>query len=97
MFFFIALGTVLPMMHQSSLGSLLIVFGTQIHPLWQTMLLPLIFLLSAITIGYAVVLFESCLSAARLPALDRDAPAAPRWRRSCSACWRCSWPCASAT
>lgn len=64
MFFFIALGTVLPMMHQSSLGSLLIVFGTQIHPLWQTMLLPLIFLLSAITIGYAVVLFESCLAAA---------------------------------
>ena len=47
-----------------SLGSLLIVFGTQIHPLWQTMLLPLIFLLSAITIGYAVVLFESCLAAA---------------------------------
>ena len=64
MFFFIALGTVLPMMHQSSLGSLLVVFGTQIHPLWQSIVLPLIFLLSAITIGYAVVLFESCLAAA---------------------------------
>ena len=64
MFFFIALGTVLPMMHQSSLGSLLVVFGTQIHPLWQTIVLPLIFLISAITIGYAVVLFESCLAAA---------------------------------
>lgn len=64
MFFFIALGTVLPMMHQSSLGSMLVVFGTQIHPLWQTIVLPLIFLLSAITIGYAVVLFESCLAAA---------------------------------
>ena len=64
MFFFIALGTVLPMMHQSSLGSLLVVFGTQIHPLWQTMVLPLIFLFSAITIGYAVVLFETCLAAA---------------------------------
>jgi Ni/Fe-hydrogenase subunit HybB-like protein len=64
MFFLVGLGTVLPMMHQSSLGSLLIVFGTQIHPLWQTMALPAIFLISAITIGYAVVLFESCLAAA---------------------------------
>lgn len=64
MFFFIALGTVLPMMHQSSLGSLLVVLGVQIHPLWRTLALPLIYLLSAVTIGYAVVLFESCLAAA---------------------------------
>lgn len=64
MFFFIALGTVLPMMHQSSLGSLLVVMGTQIHPLWQTIVLPLIFLISAIVMGYAVVLFESCVAAA---------------------------------
>lgn len=64
MFFFIALGTVLPMMHQSSLGSLLVVMGTQIHPLWQSMALPLVYLLSAITIGYAVILFESCMAAA---------------------------------
>lgn len=64
MFFFIALGTVLPMMHQSSLGSLLVVMGTQVHPLWQSLALPLIYLLSAITIGYAVILFESCMAAA---------------------------------
>jgi hypothetical protein len=62
MFFFIALGTVLPMMHQSSLGTLLVVMGVQIHPLWQTPMLPLLYLLSAITMGYAVVLFESCLT-----------------------------------
>jgi Ni/Fe-hydrogenase subunit HybB-like protein len=61
MFFFIALGTVLPMMHQSSLGTLLVVMGVQIHPLWQTPMQPLLYLLSAITMGYAVVLFESCL------------------------------------
>ena len=61
MFFLIALGTVLPMMHQSSLGTLLVVLGVQIHPLWQTPVLPLLYLLSAITMGYAVVLFESCL------------------------------------
>ena len=62
LFFVIALGTVLPMMHQSSLGTLLVVMGTQIHPLWQTPLLPLIFLLTAVTIGYGVVLFESCVA-----------------------------------
>jgi Ni/Fe-hydrogenase subunit HybB-like protein len=62
MFFLIALGTVLPMMHQSSLGTLLVVLGVQIHPLWQTPVLPLLYLLSAITMGYAVVLFESCLA-----------------------------------
>jgi Ni/Fe-hydrogenase subunit HybB-like protein len=62
MFFVIALGTVLPMMHQSSLGTLLVVMGVQIHPLWQTPVLPLLYLLTAITMGYAVVLFESCLT-----------------------------------
>ena len=62
MFFIIALGTVLPMMHQSSLGTLLVVMGVQIHPLWQTPVQPALYLLSAITMGYAVVLFESCLS-----------------------------------
>ena len=63
MFVFIGLGVLLPSMHQSSLGSLLIVFGTQINPLWQTLMLPLIFLMTAITVGYAVVILESCLSA----------------------------------
>ncbi len=62
MFFVIALGTVLPMMHQSSLGTLLVVMGVQIHPLWQTPLLPLLYLLTAITMGYAVVLFETCVA-----------------------------------
>ena len=62
MFFIIALGTVLPMMHQGSLGTLLVVMGVQIHPLWQTPLQPALYLLSAITMGYAVVLFESCLA-----------------------------------
>jgi Ni/Fe-hydrogenase subunit HybB-like protein len=63
LFFLVALGTVLPMMHQSSLGTLLVVMGTQINPLWQTQFLPLIYLLTAIAIGYGVVLFESCIAA----------------------------------
>ena len=63
LFVFIALGTLLPMMHQSSLGTLLVVMGPQVNPLWQTPVVPLLYLLSAITIGYGVVLFESCVAA----------------------------------
>lgn len=62
LFVFIALGTLLPMMHQSSLGTLLVVMGVQVNPLWQTPLIPLIFLLTAIVIGYGVVLFEACVA-----------------------------------
>lgn len=64
MFAIIALGTLLPMMHQSSLGTLLVILGQQVHPLWQTPIQPALYLLSAITMGYAVVLFESCLASA---------------------------------
>lgn len=63
MFFFIGLGVLLPSMHQSSLGSLLIALGSQIHPLWQTMLLPLLFLLTAACMGFAVVILEATLAA----------------------------------
>ncbi len=62
LFLIIALGVLLPSMHQSSLGSLLVVFGYQVHPLWQTMLLPLLYLMTAVTIGFAIVIFEACLS-----------------------------------
>jgi Ni/Fe-hydrogenase subunit HybB-like protein len=64
LFFFIALGVLLPMMHQSSLGTMLVVMGGQVNPLWQTPAVPLIYLLTAIVMGYGVVLFESCVAAA---------------------------------
>jgi Ni/Fe-hydrogenase subunit HybB-like protein len=63
LFFMIALGVLLPSMHQSSLGSLLVVFGYQVHPLWQTILLPLLYLMTAVLLGFAIVIFEACLSA----------------------------------
>ncbi|MBN8478783.1 MAG: Ni/Fe-hydrogenase cytochrome b subunit [Burkholderiales bacterium] len=64
LFFFIALGVLLPTMHQSSLGSLLVVFGHQVHPLWQSgWLLPLIYLITAVMLGFAVVIFEATASA----------------------------------
>jgi Ni/Fe-hydrogenase subunit HybB-like protein len=63
LFVFIGLGVLLPSMHQSSLGSLLIAMGYQVHPLWQTPYLPLLFLMTALCMGYAVVIFEATLSA----------------------------------
>jgi Ni/Fe-hydrogenase subunit HybB-like protein len=61
--FIVALGLVLPTMHQSSLGALLLVAGTKLHGLWHTGLLPLLFLLTAVGMGYAVIYFEAIFSA----------------------------------
>ncbi|MCG8090997.1 MAG: Ni/Fe-hydrogenase cytochrome b subunit [Candidatus Thiodiazotropha endolucinida] len=63
LFFFIALGVLLPTMHQSSLGSMLIAMGYKVHPLWQTLhLQPLLAILTALTMGFAVVVFEASFS-----------------------------------
>lgn len=58
----IVLGILLPTMHQSSLGALMLIAGPRLHPLWNTGWLPLLFLLSCIGMGYAVVVFEAVLS-----------------------------------
>ena len=58
----IALGILLPTLHQSSLGTLMMLTGPRLHPLWQTWLLPFLFLISSISMGYAVVVIESMLS-----------------------------------
>ncbi len=62
MFIFIILGVVLSTLHQSSLGTLMIIAGPKMHPLWQTPVLPLLFLLSAISVGFPMVIFESILA-----------------------------------
>ncbi|MBI4768001.1 MAG: Ni/Fe-hydrogenase cytochrome b subunit [Deltaproteobacteria bacterium] len=61
MFVFIIAGIVLSFLHQSSLGSLMLIASYKVHPLWYTPLLPLLFLLSAIAAGYPMVTFESLL------------------------------------
>jgi Ni/Fe-hydrogenase subunit HybB-like protein len=58
----IALGMLLPTMHQSSLGSLLLLSGPRLDPLWNTPWLPLLFLISCISMGYAAVVLEGALS-----------------------------------
>ncbi len=67
MFAVIALGALLPTMHQSSMGSLFIAAGDKIHPLWQSYeVLPLFSLLSAFIMGFSIVVFEGSLVQAGL-------------------------------
>lgn len=62
MFVFIIAGVVLSTLHQSSLGTLMVIAGSKMHPLWQTPILPLLFLLSAISVGFPMIIFESLLA-----------------------------------
>lgn len=59
----LALGILLPTMHQSSLGSLMLLAGPKLHPLWSTPLLPLLFLISCVAMGFGGVVIEASLSA----------------------------------
>lgn len=55
---------VVPMMHQSSLGALMLLAGDKVHPLWQTQILPGLYLLQAGICGFGAVtlmLMGSCL------------------------------------
>lgn len=58
----IALGLLLPTMHQSSLGALMLIAVNKLHQLWHTSFLPALFLISCIGMGYGVVVLESVLS-----------------------------------
>jgi Ni/Fe-hydrogenase subunit HybB-like protein len=59
---FIILGVVLSTLHQSSLGTLMVLARHKMNPLWWTPILPLLFLLSAIAVGFAMVIFESLVA-----------------------------------
>jgi len=58
----VILGVCLSTLHQSSLGSMLLMSPTNLHPLWYTPILPILFLNSAIAVGPAMVMFESTLT-----------------------------------
>ncbi len=62
LFVFIAVGVLLPTMHQSSLGSLLIAMGFKVGDLWQsTYLMPLFAILTAMAMGFSIVIFEASM------------------------------------
>ena len=51
----VSLAYVLPAMHQSSLGALMLLGGTRVFPLWQTPFLPLLYVWAAAFLGFAFV------------------------------------------
>jgi len=55
-------GTTLSTLHQSSLGSLFTISPEQLHKLWYTPLLPLMFWMTAVAVGPAMVILESTIS-----------------------------------
>ncbi len=55
-------GVVLSCMHQSGLGSLMLIAPTKVHPLWYTPILPLLFLTSAISVGFPMVVVENAIA-----------------------------------
>lgn len=57
----VIIGIVFSCLHQSSLGALVLIAPSKIHPLWYTPILPLLFLMSAIATAYPVVIFEHLL------------------------------------
>jgi len=59
----VILGAVISILHQASLGSLMLIQPTKLHPLWWTPWIPPLFFVSAIAIGMAMTIFESNLSA----------------------------------
>lgn len=69
----LVVGIILPFLHQSALGSLYVIAGGRLDPLWWSMLLPLFFLVSSFFVGPAMVTVENFLSArghGRRPPLD---------------------------
>jgi Ni/Fe-hydrogenase subunit HybB-like protein len=70
--YIIALAILLPTMHQSSLGGLMLIAGPKIHPLWHNALLPTLFLISCLSMGYgAVVVLVNLLNITWKARLDQ--------------------------
>ncbi len=62
MIFFLILGITLSCLHQSSLGTLMVIAPYKMHPLYWSELSPLFFLASAIAVGYPMVVVESMIA-----------------------------------
>lgn len=61
----VILGVVCSVLHQSSLGSLLLIAAYRMHPLWYSPMLPVFYFVSAVAAGLAMVQLEAS-AAARL-------------------------------
>jgi Ni/Fe-hydrogenase subunit HybB-like protein/Fe-S-cluster-containing dehydrogenase component len=63
MFVLVIAGCMLSCLHQSSLGNLMVIAPSKLHPLWWTPFSPLLFLLSAIAVGFPMVIWEALVAA----------------------------------
>ena len=102
----VALAYALPMMHQSSLGALMLLGGDRVNALWQTPMLPYLYVAAAAFLGFAcVILTSSCAACSgsglsigsswgNWPTLWRSSPSRGSEFAS-STCWRAAsrdWP-----
>ncbi|RJP34234.1 MAG: Ni/Fe-hydrogenase cytochrome b subunit [Candidatus Omnitrophota bacterium] len=58
----VILGIMLSTLHQSSLGTLFLIMPYRLHALWYTPILPLLFFISAISLGLMMVSMESLIT-----------------------------------
>jgi Ni/Fe-hydrogenase subunit HybB-like protein len=56
------LGVVLSTLHQSSLGAMMLIAPSKLHPLWYSPFMPIFFFVSSIVAGLSMVIFEATLS-----------------------------------
>jgi Ni/Fe-hydrogenase subunit HybB-like protein len=56
------LGVVLSTLHQSSLGAMMLIAPSKLHPLWYSPFMPIFFFVSSIAAGLSMVIFEATLS-----------------------------------
>lgn len=54
--FIVSLGILLPTMHQSSIGTIMVIAGSKLHPLWHTAFIPVFYILSTFFMGYSIVI-----------------------------------------
>lgn len=58
----VIVGILLSTLHQSTLGTLFVIAPGKLYGLWYTPLLPVVFYVSAIAVGLAMIIFESSMS-----------------------------------
>ena len=77
----VILGIMLSTLHQSSLGSLFLAMPYKLHPLWYSPIIPIIFFVSAICLGFMMVMVES-MSSSYLYRKDFESPLLAQLRKS---------------
>jgi len=62
MFIFIIAGITLSCLHQSSLGTMMVIAPYKMHPIYASLLSPVFFLTSAFGVGLTMIIFESMIA-----------------------------------